>query len=181
MADSVLQQQQICPLMNVPPELHLEVADHLNELDRMRLRLTNCYFRQIVKPLKLNELVKAQQQHWHESVKIHLPHYHSVTFYDPEVFACMKCLQLRFKNHFGGFHSRPLYSSVSGVAYCCLDCEKASGLRPSSKPRFLYIRSVGILQSWCSSCEKFKEVHGRETRLDDKCAACVKGEDRVNG
>lgn len=181
MADSVLQQQQICPLMNVPPELHLEVTDHLNELDRMRLRLTNRYFRQAIKPLKLNELANAQQQHWHESVKIHLPHYHPVTFFDPKVFACMNCLQLRFRNHFEKLRSRPLYSTVYGVAYCCIDCEKVLGLRPRLKPRFLYVRSVGMLLSWCSSCEKFKEVHVRETRLDDKCAACVKGEGRVNG
>ena len=72
----------LLPIMNLPPELHLAIADQLDIPDNMNLRMVDRYVHKTIRPLSYEEGLEAEESRF--ALK-------------NEMFVCNLCLRLRHK------------------------------------------------------------------------------------
>lgn len=151
------QQQQIFPLIKLPRDLQMEIADHLTCLQRIKLKMTSRHFYSLLKPLNHEELLDAECQLFVNR-----------RFSAPMFMACVECLRLR---PLGCFARSGKYQDW------CLDCEVASKQRSYRYQRGVRIRTRCTHgdKILCVGCGKIGDwVYRYQSQ---KCRTCFETDD----
>ena len=147
------------PIMSLPPELHLVIADQLDFPDNMNFQTVDRYFCKLIKPLSYEEGLKA------EKTRFALKN---------ELFVCNSCLRLRRREKFvkakikyrSNLQIRHKYEDRSltlPVPYC-IDCGYQKEL-PGCRLGDTFLDTTGhtkMSQSICNGCEEFPELSQRK-------------------
>ncbi|KAF9883380.1 hypothetical protein FE257_003547 [Aspergillus nanangensis] len=161
MAKASPQRQRTCPILALPPELHLLIAASLIFPDLLRLKHTCRYFNQLIPPLTHAQLIQAENTDY------------AIT---TGIYACRYCLRLRPASQFADRMMRRRRGRFGRDA-CkrfCVDC----GMQPrNGEARYgpgaqLGIRGVSLVI--CIACRELK-VCGRDRwgRGTAYCVGCL--------
>ena len=138
-------------LMDLPPELHHAIAANLDFPAYVCLKYVNSYFNQLIKPMTLAQLRKAE-----------------ISFFaiKKRVVACSACLRLRKPLEF----SDEMRKSVDTDRRVCIDCSVRDMRTDNEK---------GDVISWsdlrhviCTDCDEFKTMSPR--KISGICYKCWK-------
>lgn len=147
------------PIMRLPPELHLVIADQLEFPDNMNLRMVDRYFYKLIQPLSYEEGLEAEKS------RVALKN---------DIFVCNSCHRLRRKEKFveayitytSGpriVHEYEDRSRTLPVPYC-IDCGYQQQL-PRCRLGDTFFNSSGHTersQIICNGCEEFPELSQRK-------------------
>lgn len=147
-------------LLNLPPELHISIAELLPIYDWIHLRMTCGYFYQLLPRPTHHQLLIAEATDWARQ---------------RDVFACRYCLRLRPAAQFADrmLRRRRIRAGRDSDKRFCIDC----GLMPREGSARYGPGAQVIIQDrffvFCLSCHRFlpgaRDRHGRNTL---ECTTC---------
>lgn len=145
------------PMMKLPVELHMAIIDNLTFPDNITLQMTSRYFWKTIKPLSHIELLQAETS-YHSRVR--------------DLFACQKCLRLRYGTEYADKMTKGKRSAGghgAGIRFC-IDC----GINPKyGQPcycRGSHIVVEGQICVRCIECDRVRvSLNGTIT---NQCRVC---------
>lgn len=184
------------PLLMLQPELHLIVAESLDPIDRISLKLTNRYFYQIITPLTLKELPSIQDRIY----KRRGPSSQAIPGSDVKndrhpYLACMSCVKLRLSTNFANHQQRcspvlrvplRLRGGLTVEPYClqqrfCMFCgiiKRKAGYKQGDIIRVN--DEEFVICNYCNQIGKNGDEYSRR-RATGLCARCWSGLRKVRG
>jgi hypothetical protein len=156
------------PLLRLATELHLAIISFLPDLQdardeddvaRLQLRRTNCYFRNLVPPPTHDELLSLELVSFRSSV-----------------YACKFCLYLRPRNKFASKMLEGKTGMNGGSRYkrFCADCGFDTTVVGQSQRYCPGTRACvdGVDWVWCKCCRVVKKGEEAEAMCVGLCRAC---------
>ena len=128
-------------LMDLPPELHHAIAANLDFPAYVCLKYVNSYFNQLIKPMNLAQLRKAE---------------FSILAIQKRAVACSACLRLRKPSEF----SDEMHKSGDIDRRVCIDCSVRDKRTDNEKARV--INWGGLRHVICTDCDEFKIMSPRK-------------------
>lgn len=135
-------------LTDLPPELHHAIAANLDFPAYSCLKYVNSYFNQLIKPMNLAQLRKAE---------------FSITAIQKRAVACSACLRLRKPSEF----SEEMHKSGDTDRRVCIDCSVGT-----SDEEARVINWCGLRRVMCTDCDEFKIMSPR--KAFGVCYSCWK-------
>ena len=183
-------QLETCFLVKVPVEIHLLIANNLDPLERILLKLTNRYFYQIIEPLNHKELKEAQQLLYNQRgcKKQCIPGLPETQDHLKPYLACMTCSRLRLSSKFADEQQRafpllkvPVRMMVrfgrlpyKRIKRFCIDCGLKDGKYESPKSDIITVN--GDLFRVCKSCQELTQTwKGTVSHTKRLCRNCYLG------
>lgn len=127
--------------MDLPPELHHVIAANLDFPAYVCLKYVNSYFNQLIKPMNLAQLRKAEV---------------SIFAIQKRAVACSGCLRLRKPSEF----SDEMHKSGDIDRRVCIDCSVRDKRTDNDRARV--INWAGLRHVICTDCDEFKTMSPRK-------------------
>lgn len=136
---------ELGPILSLPPEIHLTITEKLAFPENLKLKVTNCYFYNLIPHPTHKELLEAESSQY---------------ACDRNLFACMDCVRLLPASKFAD-NMRKAKKRKGGAkshGRFCIEC----GLNPKAGTtrytRGSLIVNLGNVQVICVSCCRLNKV-----------------------
>lgn len=145
-------------LLDLPAELDHLIAQHLDMLDLMRMRITCSALHAAIPPLSLSELLELER---------------TVFDHESDPYICFDCKRLRPRRKFADSMVKSKRSKLSIYQDVrkrfCIDCGISRGGRYTPGSHIVVFREQFVV---CRSCWEFRKAAVEDGRNTSECLRC---------